>query len=97
MTTNTSHVELQIKDEMGLRPLLRGKRPELLPLDLGSIPCAAILNGSFILATSAIHLITVVSGCLLDLTEAKVMLNFLIHPASIMMRQFDVISAYAIA
>ena len=36
--------------------------------DLGSIPGAAMLDGSFILATSAIHLITVVPACLLGLT-----------------------------
>ena len=45
----------------------------------GSIPGAAMLDGSFILATSAIHLITVVSACLLGLTQAKVALNT--HPS----------------
>ena len=38
-----------------------------------------MLDGSFILATSAIRLITMVSDCLLGLTLAKVMLNSLIH------------------
>ena len=38
-------------------------------------------RGSFILATSAIHLITVVPACLLGLTQAKVALNSLIHPS----------------
>ena len=38
------------------------------PLEPGSIPGAAKLDGSFILATSAIHLITVVLACLLGLT-----------------------------
>ena len=35
--------------------------------DPGSIPGAAMLDGSFIMATSAIHLITVVPACLLGL------------------------------
>ena len=38
------------------------------PLDPGSIPSASMLDGSFILATSAIHLITVVPAYLLGLT-----------------------------
>ena len=50
-----------------------------LTLDMGSIPSAAMLNGSFILATSAIHLITVVHVCLLGLTKVKTMLNSLIQ------------------
>ena len=37
-------------------------------LDSGSIPGAAMLDGSFILATSAVRLITVVPACLLGLT-----------------------------
>ena len=49
--------------------------------DPGSILGAAMLDGSFILATSAIHLITVVPACLLGLTQAKVALNSLIHPS----------------
>ena len=34
---------------------------------------------SFILTTSAIHLTTMVPACLLGLTQAKVLLNSLIH------------------
>ena len=49
--------------------------------NLGSIPCAAMSERSFILATSAIHLITMVPACLLGLTKAKVMLSSLIHPS----------------
>ena len=49
------------------------------PQDPGSIPGAAILNRSFILATSATNLITVVPACLLGLTLVKVTLNSLIH------------------
>ena len=48
---------------------------------------AGLLDGSFILATSALHLITVVPACLLGLTLAKVMLNSLIHPC---LRKFDI-------
>ena len=44
---------------------------------MDSIPSAAMLEGSFILATSAIHLITVVPVCLLGLTQVKVTLNTL--------------------
>ena len=40
-----------------------------------------MLDGSFILATSAIRLITVVPARLLGLTLAKVTLNSLIHPS----------------
>ena len=41
-----------------------------------------MLDGSFILATSAIHLITVVPACPLGLTLAKVTLSSLIiHPS----------------
>ena len=36
-----------------------------------------MMDGSFILATSAIHLITMVPACLLGLTKAKVMLKTL--------------------
>ena len=50
-------------------------------LDLGSIPGAAMLDRSFILATSAIHLIIVVPACLLGLIYVKVTSNSLIHPA----------------
>ena len=39
-----------------------------LPLDLGSVLGAAMLDGGFILASDAIHLITMVSACLLGLT-----------------------------
>ena len=48
-----------------------------------------MLDGSFILATSAIHLITVVSACLLGLTKVKVTLNTFIHPSHIQGRQND--------
>ena len=41
----------------------------------------AMLDGSFFLATSAIHLITIVPACLLGLTEVEVALNSLIHPS----------------
>ena len=41
-------------------------------LDPGSIHLAAMLDGSFILTTSAIYLISVVPACLLGLTLAKV-------------------------
>ena len=45
------------------------------------IPHMEMLNGSFILATSALHLITVVSACPLGLTQAKVILTLSsIHP-----------------
>ena len=40
-----------------------------------------MLDGSFILATSAIHLITVVLSDLLGLTQVKVTLNSLILPS----------------
>ena len=49
-------------------------------LDPGSVPRVAMLDKSFILATSAIHLIAMVPACLLGLIQAKVMLNSLIHP-----------------
>ena len=39
------------------------------------------VDGSYILATSAFSLITVVPACLLGLTWAKVTLNSLIHPS----------------
>ena len=42
---------------------------------------AAMLDRSFVLATSAIHIITMVPACLSGLTEAKVTLNSLIHPS----------------
>ena len=38
------------------------------PLDLCSIPDAAMLNGSYVLVTRAIHLIIEVHACLLGLT-----------------------------
>ena len=41
------------------------------PVDLGPIPCAAILERTFILATSAIRLISEVPVCLLGLTQAN--------------------------
>ena len=44
------------------------------------LPGASTLDGSFILATSAIHLITMVPACLFGLTKAKVVLDSLIHP-----------------
>ena len=50
------------------------------PLNPASIPGAAVLEKSFILATSAIHLISVVPACLLGLTQVNVMLDSLIHP-----------------
>ena len=50
------------------------------PLDPGSTPGAAMLDGSFILATSAVHIITMkVPTGLLGLTQVKVILNSLIH------------------
>ena len=49
--------------------------------DRGSIPGAALLDRSFILATSAIHLITMVPARLLGLTQAKVALNSSMHPS----------------
>ena len=42
-----------------------------------------MLDGSFILATSAIRLITVVPARLLGLTLAKVTLKSLIHPSEL--------------
>ena len=49
-----------------------------------------MLDGSFILATSVIHLITVVPACLLGFTKAKVMLNSLIHyPPTRIMEMID--------
>ena len=42
---------------------------------------ATMLDQCFILATSAIYLITVVSVCLLELILAKVTLHSLIHPS----------------
>ena len=44
-----------------------------------------MLDGSFILATSAIRLITVVPASLLGLTKAKMTLNSLIHPLNIVL------------
>ena len=41
------------------------------------IPGATMLDESFILATSAVYLITVVPACLLGITWAKVTLNCL--------------------
>ena len=63
-----SYLKLGTKLDLGLQ--FRGERSWLLtkPLDLGSIPSAAKINGRFILASSAIHLITVVPVCLLNLT-----------------------------
>ena len=43
----------------------------LLTAGPGSMPGAAMLDGSFILGTSAIHLITVVSASLLGLPRLK--------------------------
>ena len=56
---------------LSLSALGRGSVVSILgsePLDPRSIPGAAMLDGSFILAASAIHLITVVPACLLGLT-----------------------------
>ena len=47
-------------------------------MDPGSTPGAALLDGCYILATSAIHLITEAPACLLRLTYARVELNSLI-------------------
>ena len=42
-----------------------------MTVDPGSIPGATMLDGSFILATSTIHLITKVPACLLGLTSRQ--------------------------
>ena len=50
-----------------------------LPLDMGSIPGAVMLDRNSLLAASEIHLITMVTVCPFGLARQKVMLNSLIH------------------
>ena len=50
------------------RPVALAHRSACLTLNLCSVQSAAMLDRSFILATSAIPLITVVPACLLGLT-----------------------------
>ena len=53
------------------------------PLELGLIFFAATLEGSFLLATRAIHLISMVPACLFALIKAKVILNSPFHHPSL--------------